>query len=134
MSISIIENETTKFIKLKRMYKPGLHLISEFKVVDPEVLKNSQAMKQVLDDLIQEHKLSKVGEVYHQFPDSGYTAMVCLTESHISIHTWPEFNQVTFDVFLSNFMNYNNDIVTNIHNRVLAFLNATDVRLTQLNR
>jgi S-adenosylmethionine decarboxylase len=60
--------------------------------------------------------------------------MVCLTESHISIHTWPEFNQVTFDVFLSNFMNYNNDIVTNIHNRVLAFLNATDVRLTQLNR
>lgn len=57
--------------------------------------------------MIHQHGLTKVGEVYHQFGDDGYTAVVCLTESQISIHTWPEFNRVTFDVFLSNFMNYN---------------------------
>jgi len=94
------------------------------------MLKNGIVIKHLFDSLIVEHKLSKVGEVYHQFQNSGFTAMVCLTESHISIHTWPEFNRVTFDVFLSNFMNYNNDI----YNQALSFLNAKDIHLTKLNR
>ena len=116
------------------MYKPGLHLISEFKVTDPDLLKDSLFIKSYLDAAIAENGLTKVGEVYHQFPDSGYTAVVCLTESHISIHTWPEYNRVTFDVFLSNFLNYNNDIATVIHNGLVEILKGTDVHLTTLNR
>ena len=116
------------------MYKPGLHIISEFKVADIQVLKDVEVFKTYINQSIAEHKLSKVGEVYHQFPDSGYTAVICLTESHISIHTWPEFNRVTFDVFLSNFMNYNDDISISIHNGVLHFLGATEITTTNLKR
>jgi S-adenosylmethionine decarboxylase len=116
------------------MYKPGLHLISEFQVKNTDILKDSTTLKKYLDLVIDQHKLTKVGEVYHQFDGSGYTAVICLTESHISIHTWPEFNRVTFDVFLSNFMNYNNDIATSIHDGVLQLLQATEVQKTVLNR
>lgn len=116
------------------MYKPGLHLISEFNVADTDRLKQSESLKKYLDQLIQQNGLTKVGEVYHQFEGGGYTAVICLTESHISIHTWPEFNRVTFDVFLSNFMNYNNDIATAIHTGVLEFLKATNVQSTSLSR
>ncbi|HET6224981.1 MAG TPA: S-adenosylmethionine decarboxylase, partial [Bacteroidia bacterium] len=94
----------------------------------------SSTLKKYLDRVITENNLTKVGEVYHQFEGSGYTAVICLTESHISIHTWPEFNRVTFDVFLSNFMKYNNDIANSIHDGVLALLDATDVQKTVLNR
>ena len=116
------------------MYKPGLHLISEFKVQNASILKDCAELKKYLDAVILQNGLTKVGEVYHEFEGGGYTAVICLTESHISIHTWPEFNRVTFDVFLSNYMNYNNDIATSIHEGVLSLLDATDVQRTVLNR
>ena len=116
------------------MYKKGLHLISEFSVNDPADLKDCKKVQQFLREVIQQNGLSAIGEVFHQFPDAGYTGVICLTESHISIHTWPEFNRVTFDVFLSNFMKYNDDIAENIHMRLLELLQATKVNTTRLQR
>ena len=85
------------------MYKAGLHIISEFEVKDPESLKDMQLVQTFLNQQVTQFGLHKIGEVFHSFPDSGYTGVICLTESHLSIHTWPEFNRVTFDVFLSNY-------------------------------
>lgn len=116
------------------MYKKGLHLISEFSVKQPEILKDCKKVELFLNDAIQKMGLSKIGEVFHQFEDSGYTGVLCLTESHISIHTWPEFNKVTFDVFLSNFMKYNDDIAETIHSELLVLLEATEVNTTRLKR
>ncbi|HEY0030944.1 MAG TPA: S-adenosylmethionine decarboxylase [Bacteroidia bacterium] len=116
------------------MYKKGLHLISEFSVKDPELLKDCDKMKTFLNEAILKHGLIKVGEVFHAFPDSGYTGMICLTESHISIHTWPEFNMVTFDVFLSNYMKYNDTIAEKIHSELLALLDVKEINTTRLNR
>lgn len=115
-------------------YKAGLHLISEFTVQNSEVLKDVGMVRIFFDKIISDNNLSKVGEVYHQFPESGYTAVICITESHISIHTWPEYNRVTFDVFLSNYMNINNEIAEKIHSKLLLLLGATEVNTTRLNR
>jgi S-adenosylmethionine decarboxylase len=116
------------------LYKEGRHLISEFEVKDPLILKDASLVRKYLDTAIAKYQLSKVGEVYHQFPGSGYTAVVCLTESHISIHTWPEYNKVTFDVFLSNFLKYNDDIVEAIHTELLDLLEARVINITKLKR
>lgn len=37
--------------------------------------------------------------VHHNFQPSGVTALLLLSESHISIHSWPEHNYVAIDVF-----------------------------------
>lgn len=116
------------------MYRAGLHLISEFKVANPDNLRSFEELKDFIDQLIKEFHLSKVGEVYHQFEEGGFTGVVCLTESHLSIHTWPEFNRVTFDVFLSNFLRVNDRTTESLHDRILEFLQAHDVRLTRLTR
>lgn len=116
------------------MYKKGLHLISEFSVENPEVLKDMQMVKSFLSESITKLGLSKVGEVFHGFDGAGYTGVICLTESHISIHTWPEFNQVTFDVFLSNYMNYNDNIAEKIHADLLQLLGAKDITISRLKR
>jgi S-adenosylmethionine decarboxylase len=48
----------------------------------------------------------------HEFPavagadvdvKSGVTATVLLAESHLCIHTWPELQAVTLDVYVCNF-------------------------------
>lgn len=116
------------------LYKKGLHIVSEFSVRDAEVLKDCKKIESFLNQSVLKYGLTKVGEAFHQFPNSGYTGMICLTESHISIHTWPEYNRVTFDVFLSNYMKYNDDIGENIHADLLKLLEATEINTTRLTR
>ena len=89
-------------------YQPGLHFIGDIDSQNEFALRDTASCKILLDRLINLHGLTKVGEVYHSFDGAGFTATICLTESHIAIHTWPEYGKVTFDVFLSNFR-HNND-------------------------
>lgn len=115
-------------------YNPGQHIIAEFKAVSQELLKDMDAFKLLTNHLIQELHLQKVGEVYHQFDNGGYTAVVCLTESHLSIHTWPEFGVLTFDVFLSNFMSDNDAKVEAIYQSVLEFFKPESIHTNKLRR
>jgi S-adenosylmethionine decarboxylase len=40
-------------------------------------------------------------ENWHHFGESsGYTGVVVLAESHLSIHTWPEVGYAAIDVFM----------------------------------
>ncbi|SMD06814.1 S-adenosylmethionine decarboxylase family protein [Pedobacter africanus] len=115
-------------------YKPGLHILSEFNAGKPEYLFSFESCKVLFDGLIVKYRLSKVGEVYHNFDGGGFTAVVCLTESHLSIHTWPEFKLATFDVFLSNYQKDNEDKVRGIYAEVLAFFEASERQKTELTR
>ena len=52
--------------------------------------------------------LHAVNHLAHTFPASnhgpgGVTATVLLAESHLCIHTWPETQAVTVDVYVCNF-------------------------------
>lgn len=99
-------------------YQPGLHIVATFRCTE-ETLVNMSACKDLFDGTISSLALNKVGEVYHQFDNGGFTAVVCLTESHASIHTWPEHGLATFDVFLSNFSRDNSDKARAFYNKVL---------------
>jgi len=115
-------------------YAPGLHIISEFNSTQQSLLTSSESFRSFLDGLIAEHSLCKVGEVYHDFDGGGFTAVVCLTESHISIHTWPEFELATFDVFLSNYQHVNDGKARDIYQSVLKFYNGTELQKNEIKR
>jgi len=40
-----------------------------------------------------------IGESFHQFNPVGVTGVVAIAESHLSIHTWPEYGYAAVDVF-----------------------------------
>jgi S-adenosylmethionine decarboxylase proenzyme len=54
--------------------------------------------------------LSAVGELFHRFvpaaapgvAPSGITGVVLLAESHLAVHTWPELEAATLDVYVCN--------------------------------
>lgn len=116
------------------MYTKGLHIIATLKVDDILLLNNHIPFKSKVNELIQIYELENVGETYHAFPKSGYTAYVCLTESHLSIHTWPEYGIATFDVFLSNFRNNNSQKVLDIFEAVKTFFCAEVIQYNALER
>jgi S-adenosylmethionine decarboxylase len=116
------------------LYKPGLHLLSEFTSAQNHLLYSCSAFRELLNGLIIQHNLQKVGEVYHDFDGGGFTAVVCLTESHISIHTWPEFELATFDVFLSNYQHENDEKARAIYQSILAFYQGTELQKNEIKR
>ena len=40
-----------------------------------------------------------VGQSFHQFSPQGVTGVVSIAESHLAIHTWPEFGYAAVDIF-----------------------------------
>lgn len=59
-------------------------------------------------DAVKASGLQAVNQLFHTFPDTdqgpgGITATVLLAESHVCIHTWPENQAVTLDVYVCNF-------------------------------
>lgn len=108
----------------------GLHIISTLNTTTEKNLTDYFELKQLLEQSIKELNLTSFGSVYHKFTDddqSGYTAVVCLSESHISIHTWPEISKITLDVFLSNHSRNNEDKCEQLHDAMLAIFDVEEL-------
>ena len=119
-------------------YAPGLHILATF-AASPAALRDAACCRVFFDAQVLAFGLEKVGEAYHTFPADengagGFTAVLALTESHLSIHTWPEHELATFDVFLSNFRRDNAPTVRALYAHTLAFFGATQLTLSELRR
>ncbi|MFN8315899.1 MAG: S-adenosylmethionine decarboxylase [Chitinophagales bacterium] len=119
---------------MKATYTPGLHIICDIQSHDSSSMENAEAFRVWVVAQIEKHQLCSLGEVVHQFPASGFTAVVCLTDSHISVHTWPEYGRVTFDVFLSNYNGVNDAKTRNIADDLCLFFKAESEQRTELKR
>ena len=77
----------------------GTHLLLEMNECDAMVLDDMALVKQALFAAAEEAGATVVGEVFHKFSPVGVTGIVCIAESHISIHTWPEHGYAAADIF-----------------------------------
>jgi len=112
------------FIFTLMEYKPGKHLIATLQTNGAQSIQRYANFRVLINSLIDEYKLVKLGEVYHDFSPGGFTAVICLSESHISIHTWPEHQLINVDVYLSNFQRNNDNTVQAIFENIVACFNA----------
>ena len=112
------------------MYQPGLHIIATVSTSQKHLLEKFEGIQSFINSLIAENDLEKLGEVYHNFEPSGFTSVVCLSESHLSLHTWPEFDKVNLDIYLSNFLRNNDGTVEEIFDALVTYFDGsvTDVR------
>jgi len=77
----------------------GKHIIAELYGVPKELISNEKAVREIVEDVVDRAELTKVGSIYKQFNPHGVTGIVLIAESHVSIHTWPEYELVNLDVF-----------------------------------
>jgi S-adenosylmethionine decarboxylase len=88
----------------------GLHLTADCHQCrcDAALLVDATALLQLCLEAVKTAGLQAVSQLVHAFPavdgqPSGVTATVLLAESHLCIHTWPELQAVTLDVYVCNF-------------------------------
>jgi S-adenosylmethionine decarboxylase len=75
------------------------HLLLELKICNEEVLDDLDFLKDCLNEAAIQSGATVVGESFYHFAPYGVSGVVNIAESHISIHTWPEYKYAAVDVF-----------------------------------
>ncbi len=77
----------------------GIHLILDLKECNRERLNDLPFIRATMIDVANAAGATIVGESFHQFQPVGVTGVLAIAESHLTIHTWPEYGYAAVDVF-----------------------------------
>ncbi|MEJ2722548.1 MAG: adenosylmethionine decarboxylase [bacterium] len=77
----------------------GSQLIAEFIGCSEGVLNDSERLEAILTKGIESCGMTLVGVSSHQFDPVGVTVVAIIGESHVVIHTYPEANHASIDIF-----------------------------------
>ena len=81
------------------MHALGRHLLLELKDCNKEVLDDLDFLRECLNEAAISCGATVVGESFYHFSPCGVSGVANIAESHISIHTWPEYGYAAVDVF-----------------------------------
>tara|TARA_B100001013_G_scaffold83959_1_gene45854 strand:- start:1574 stop:1924 length:351 start_codon:yes stop_codon:yes gene_type:complete len=77
----------------------GIHLLLDLEKCDPDKLDDLKGIENLLTRAAKDAGAKIVGKTFHKFNPMGITGVVAIAESHISVHTWPEYNYASADIF-----------------------------------
>jgi S-adenosylmethionine decarboxylase len=77
----------------------GRHLLLELKFCNKEVLDDIEYLRTSLIEIAEKIGATVLNNVFHQFCPQGVSGVVVIAESHLCIHTWPEYGYAAVDIF-----------------------------------
>lgn len=77
----------------------GTHTVVDLINYNTEHIEDIEYVKDVLISSAQEVGLHVVDSLFYKFEPIGISGVLILSESHITIHTWPEYKFVALDAF-----------------------------------
>ena len=77
----------------------GTHLVVDAWGVPAIILNNADLIREALLKAISAGEATLIDMCVHKFSPYGVTATATLAESHIAIHTWPEYGYFAADLF-----------------------------------
>ena len=81
------------------MYALGTHLLIELKECNPEILKNLEKVRSAMISAAREARATIIDVSFREFNPFGISGIVVIAESHLTIHTWPEYGYAAVDIF-----------------------------------
>jgi S-adenosylmethionine decarboxylase len=77
----------------------GKHLIAEFTNCDMSILDDLEQLEEFMKESVRISGATIVKSSFHRYNPQGVSGVVVIAESHISIHTWPEYGYAAVDFF-----------------------------------
>lgn len=77
----------------------GRHLLLELKRADGKRLDDLNFVKEVMLKAAKEAGATIIDYSFKKFNPQGVSGVVVIAESHLSIHTWPEYGYAAVDIF-----------------------------------
>lgn len=77
----------------------GQQIVAEFYECDTEVLNHPARIEEIMCEAALAAGATIVSKVFHTFSPHGVSGAVIIAESHLAIHTWPEYGYAAVDLF-----------------------------------
>ena len=77
----------------------GRHLLLELFDCDADAINSLETVKAPMVEAAKRAQATIVDVVFHEFNPFGISGVVVIAESHLAIHTWPEYRYAAVDVF-----------------------------------
>ena len=81
------------------LHSLGRHLLLELHDCSSEILNNLETVKTALVEAAKRAEATIIDVMFHEFNPFGISGVVVIAESHLSIHTWPEYRYAAVDIF-----------------------------------
>ncbi len=79
--------------------KLGEHYICDLSNCNREALLDSERAYALFSRAVRNSGLTVVDEGFYKFSPHGFTCFLLLSESHASLHAWPEYGYCAIDLF-----------------------------------
>ena len=83
----------------------GNHILVEFMSCDPHIMNDVSAIERDMVAAAQKAGATVINSTFHHFSPYGVSGVVVIQESHLAIHTWPEYGYAAVDLFTCGEMN-----------------------------
>ena len=117
----------------------GLHIIADlYGCRNREMLASSAMLRESCVAACKDVGLTVLGDHFYQFEGldatqaGGATGAVVFAESHLAIHTWPERDGATLDVYVCNVTCDNSDKAEKLYETLIAALRPDDVLMERV--
>jgi S-adenosylmethionine decarboxylase len=98
--------------------KLGEHYIFDLSNCNREILMDSERSYAIFAEAVRDSGLTVVDEGFYKFSPHGFTCFLLLSESHASLHAWPEYGYCAIDLFTCSI---GKDLLPLIHQLMDAF-------------
>lgn len=81
------------------MRTEGKHIIMDVSGCKPNLLNDISFLKKLLVEAAEKANATVLNVAFHHFTPQGVSGVVVISESHLSIHTWPEYGYAALDFY-----------------------------------
>ena len=86
-------------MEIKKDTYLGKQIILELYGCPADLLKDLAAVEEIMKAAAEAMGATVVTSTFHHFSPLGISGVVVIMESHLTIHTWPEYNYAAIDIF-----------------------------------
>lgn len=77
----------------------GRHILVEFSNCNAQVLNDAAIVEKAMNEAAKIAGATVINSTFHHFSPWGISGVVVIQESHLAIHTWPEYRYAAVDLF-----------------------------------
>lgn len=77
----------------------GRHILAEFYQCSPQSLNDSERIERIMVGAALQAGAEVREVAFHRFAPWGVSGVVIISESHLAIHTFPEFGYASVDIY-----------------------------------
>jgi len=86
-------------ISIAEMKALGRQILVEYYECNSDIINDVDQIEEILLGATKASKASIISHNFHKFSPHGVSGTIVIAESHVAIHTWPEYNYAAVDIF-----------------------------------